>query len=295
VFSGFAPPPASQLKAKMSQFSPYASLIYKTNRGFNMEIGGRWNKHSVYGSNFTYSLNPSYTIRNRIKIFANLYSAFKTPTLYQLFDPSAGNTGLKPEKGIIGEMGTEIIAAGSFRIRVVGFYRNTKNAILYIITDPTYYTSQYQNVSRQENYGAELETNYTAAKLTITANYTYTDGKTRSRYGGTGLPLGKDTIYYNLYRIPKHAVNLELGVQATADLFLSTQLHAVSEREEYIYGALPVTLKGYTTINLYGEYKFNKKLKAFTDLKNITNKQYFDILGYNSRRFNFTVGITLNL
>ena len=57
-----------------------------------------------------------------------------------------------------------------------------------------------------------------------------------------------------------------------------------------MYGLSPVTQEGYATIDLYGEYRFCKKLKGFVDLKNITNKQYFDIPGYNSRRFNFMAG-----
>lgn len=278
----------------MSQLSPYASLIYKNN-GFAGETGIRWNHHSEYGSNFTYTINPSYLINNKVKLFANLYSAFKTPTLYQLFDPSAGNADLKPEKGTITEAGAELFTSKAFRIRLVGSYRNTKKAIQYILIDPAFFISQYRNVSKQENYGAELEVNYVINKWNIAANYTYTDGKTKSAYDGTGAPLGKDTTYYNLYRIPKNAFNINLGWEATTKLFISTQLRAVSKREEFIYGASPETLKSYFTIDLYSEYKFNKKFKAFADLKNITNKEYFDIPGYNSRRFNFTAGVSFTL
>jgi vitamin B12 transporter len=76
---------------------------------------------------------------------------------------------------------------------------------------------------------------------------------------------------------------------------VSTQIRSVSKREEFIYGSSPETLKGYTTIDLYGEYQFGKLIKAFVDLKNITDKQYFDILGYNSRRFNFITGVSFQL
>jgi vitamin B12 transporter len=34
---------------------------------------------------------------------------------------------------------------------------------------------------------------------------------------------------------------------------------------------------------------------VFLDLKNITNQKYFDILGYNSRKFNFMAGVSVNL
>lgn len=285
----------SLLNNKMSQLSPYASVIYKSGNELNIEAGGRWNNHSVYGNNFTYTFNPSYLINRKIKVFANLYSAYKVPTLYQLYtDPGAGgNKDLQPEKGTIGELGTEIFASKALRFRIVGFYRNTKDAILYTY-NPNTFESLYRNVSEQQNYGAELEASYVAGKLSITANYTYTDGKTESAFDGTGTELSKDTSYYNLYRIPKNAFNLTVGIQATKAFYASASLRAVDNREEYIYGSTPETLKGYTTIDLYAEYKFNK-LTAFADLRNITNKKYFDWLGYNTRRFNFMAGVNFRL
>lgn len=289
----FGPYNPEPLNEKMSQVSPYASVIYKTTYGLNIEAGGRWNNHSVYGNNFTYTLNPSMLINHTVKVFANLYSAYKVPTLYQLYDPSAGNRALKPEKGTIGEAGVEIFTSHSFRIRATGFYRNTKDAILY--TTDSAFNSRYKNVSKQKNYGVELEASYTAGKFSITANYTFTDGKTTSAFDGTGAQLTKDTTYYNLYRIPKNAFNITAGVQATKSFYISALLHAVSKREEFIYGASPETLKAYTTVDVYAEYKISKKLKVYTDFRNIFDKKYFDWLGYNTRRFNFMAGVNFSL
>jgi vitamin B12 transporter len=293
IFPGFPAPP-STLKAKMWQLSPYASLILKNGEGLILELGGRLNHHSEYGNNFSFTFNPSYLVNNKVKLFANLYSAFKTPTLYQLFDPSAGNARLKPEKGTIGEIGTEFFPNKQFRSRLVGFYRHTKDAIVYTY-NPSTFESKYLNVSKQKNYGAELEINYSIDKWSIAANYTYTDGKIISGYDGTGVSLGKDTTYYNLYRIPKNALNFTIGCQVSPALFISTQLRVVSKREEFIYGSSPETQKGYATVDLYGDYKFNKKIRAFIDLKNIANKEYFDIPGYNSKRFNFMAGLNFTL
>jgi len=290
----FGPYTAPTLAAKMNQFSPYVSLVYKNNTGFTTEIGGRFNNHSEYGNNFTFTFNPSYAISNKVKVFANLYSAFKTPTLYQLFDAFAGNAGLKPEKGMIAEAGTAVTVAKIFRLRVVGFYRNTEDAIVYTY-NPALFESKYLNVSEQKNYGAEFEINYSRGKLSIDANYTHTDGETTSAFDGTGSPIGKDTTYFNLYRIPKHAINFSLGVQATKAIFIRAQARSISKREEFIYGSSTEILKAYTTIDLYGEYKFDKVFRLFLDLKNITNKEYFDIRGYNSRRFNFTTGVRFQL
>ena len=279
-------------KAKMNQVSPYASVICKLDN-FTGEVGARINIHSEYGTNFTYTVNPSFLIGNKIKIFVNLYSAFKTPTLYQLFDPSAGNKDLEPERGITGETGIELTPNKSFRFRIAGFYRKTNDAILYTYS-PSTFISKYLNASEQKNYGIETELGYTTGKLSITANHAYTDGETTAAFDGTGAPISKDTTYYNLYRIPKHAINLNAGYQFTKSFYVSSSFRYVSKREEFVYGAAPEPLKAYATVDLYGEYKFPKNLRIFIDLKNITDTEYFDLLGYNSRKFNFTGGLLIN-
>jgi vitamin B12 transporter len=289
-FGPYAPP---VLNKKIEQLSPYASAVYKSKDGLNLELGGRWNHHSVYGNNFTFTFNPSLLMKNKTKFFVNLYSAYKIPTLYQLFDPSAGNKNLQPEKGIITEAGVEILATHSFHSRIVGFYHDTKNSILYTY-NPSTFASLYINAGNQKDYGAELEATFKTNRWELNANYTYTDGRSRSAYDGTGAPIGKDSSYYNLYRIPKNVVNLNVAFRASKDLLISTQLHVSGKRVEFIYGSVPDQLKGYVIASVYSEYKMSKEFKIFLDLKNITDTKYFDFPGYNSKRFNFTAGISFN-
>lgn len=290
VFGPYASP---LLNAQMKQLSPYASVVYKYKK-LSVELGGRFNKHSEYGNNFTFTFNPSWRSLSGIKAFANLYSAFKTPTLYQLFDDFAGNPHLIPEKGIIAEAGLEIMKGKIIKSRLVGFYRKTNDAIIYSY-NPSNFTSRYINASQQINYGTELEIELHKGPWNVTANYTFTDGRTTSAYDGTGSPLGKDTSYYNLYRIPKHKLQLEAGYRINKSIYLNAQIQSVSKREEYIYGSTPAILDSYTLIDLYGEYRIASTVKTFIQLKNITNKQYFDVLGYNARRFNITTGINFQL
>ena len=284
----FGPYESPDLKASMKQVSPYASLIIKL-EALQVEAGARWNNHSEYGNNVTFTFNPSLLVAQNTRLFVNLYSAFKAPTLYQLFDPMAGNPDLTREQSLVAEAGVSFNKR-PFSGRVTGFYRKTEDVILYTY-DPATFNSKYINASEQVNYGTELEVSYTSAQVSVHANYTFTDGETTAGFDGTGSPLAKDTTYFNLYRIPKHAVNLNLGFQFTRNIYAAARLHAVSEREEFVYGSFPAKLDGYNTIDLYGEYKFEKHIRVFIDLKNITDREYFDILGYTSRKFNFTTGV----
>jgi vitamin B12 transporter len=54
--------------------------------------------------------------------------------------------------------------------------------------------------------------------------------------------------------------------------------------------APPINVAGYYTLDVVGEYAFTKQLKLFANLYNVTNQQYFDIRGYNSKRFNCMAG-----
>ena len=154
----FGPNPAilSDSLAHISQVSPYASVVLKANNGFNIELGGRWNHHSLYGNNFSYTINPNILIDNKLKIFANLYSAFKTPTLYQLFDAFSGNKDLKPEKSFNTEIGAQWFISKNINARAVYFYRDTKDAIEFVLTDPTFFTYQYVNEYRVTKKRREL-------------------------------------------------------------------------------------------------------------------------------------------
>jgi vitamin B12 transporter len=109
------------------------------------------------------------------------------------------------------------------------------------------------------------------------------------------LATGKDTSYFNLYRRPAHTVNVTANYQLCKKAFVSAHLRSVSKFFEPQYAAAPIEINGYYTLDLYGEYKPSDKVRLFADFQNMTNQRYFDLWGFNSRRFNCSAGISLNL
>ena len=297
-YNNYSPPfgPVSSLSsinsdsAKVRQFAGYASLLLKNFHGFNMELGGRYNSFNKYGNVFTYSINPSYVLNDRLKLFANLSSGFSAPTLYQLYSPYADPFGeLKPEKTISTESGLQYSDRG-LSVRALYFLRSTRDNIVYYATDPNYPAGYYINLDKQKDHGYEVEASAKVGLFTFSGNYTYTTGRVTTPVNG------KDSTFYNLYRIPKNTVNLSAGVQATPALFVSAALRAVGRRIESVYGGPPSTADAYAyyTLDGYAEYKFCRGFKVFIDGKNLTNQQFFDIPGFNSKRFNFMAGISLH-
>ena len=284
-FGRFESLPLSADTIKTKQFSSYASFNLKFQNGFNTELGGRWNNHNIYGNNFTYSFNPSY-LKDNFKIFANISSGYRVPSLYQLYS-EFGNKNLKPETSANIEGGIQFLKE-NINARVVLFKRDIKNVFAFY-TDPVTFASNYINEDKQKDHGVETELFLKINKINISANCTYVNGKIFTKDFS-----GKDTAYNNFYRKPSQTFNLTFSYQVLKALFLSTHFKTVSKFYEAQYAAAPYNMKGYYTLDIYGEYQLNKNFKMFIDVQNITDQKYFDIRGFNSRRFNCNVGINFS-
>ncbi len=271
-----------------SIISPYASLFFKTGTGLNVELGGRFNHHNQYGNNFTYSFNPSYLIHDNVKLFVNITSGFRAPSINELFGPFGANPNLKPEKSNTQEAGLQTaFLQKKLELSVTGFNRDTKDIIIYGFNG-------YENRDKQHDYGAELEAGYVVTNhLTIKVNYAYVDGKITQKVSG------KDTTFHNLIRRPKHNVHFFAGYKVNKNLFISSSLQITGKRTDNNFMTFPATqvdLKAYALWNLYADYNFLKKLSFFVDAKNLTNKKnYYEVYGYSVQGFNVTGGLRFQL
>jgi vitamin B12 transporter len=267
--------------------SPYISLFITNIKGFYIEAGGRYNHHSKYGDNYTYSFNPAYIVRGNTKIFANIASAFRAPGISELYGIYGANPGLKPEKSSTWEAGFQTSAVNDkFEIRAVYFKRKIKDVITY--------TSRYENFDLQNDHGVEVEPAiHINEKLHINLYYAFTDGEVTRRSDN------KDTSYYNLTRRPKHSFGGTIGYQFTKNLFLSTNLYNYGKRTDLDFANWPakqVTLKSYFLWNAYAEYGIGlNSIKLFVDVKNILDQKYAEVYGYSTQGFNLTGGVSFKL
>jgi vitamin B12 transporter len=274
-----------------NQLGIYTAVNWNAVSGFNLELGGRVNIHSEYGSHFVFNINPSYLINKQVKVFANFSSAYRTPSLYQLFS-EYGNRELDPEAGFTGEAGAQYFSVDNkFTGRTVVFSRMV-NDVIFFFYNPATFSSQYINQDKQKDHGFELEASYKIANTTtLKAFYTYTTGEITTRQAG------KDTTYNNLLRRPKSSIGINLTSQVSKNFFISTNIMSVGKRKDAYFDNTtftPVytTLKNYALWDIYAEYGFiNNKLKLFTDLRNITNSKYTEISGFNTLGFNGYGGI----
>lgn len=287
-YGPYESPKLENSATKTTLSSVFASFALKNLGIFGAEIGGRFNKHSFYGNNTTFTINPYVFIHEQIKAFVNLNSAFKVPTQYQLFS-EYGTADLKPTQSQTFEVGTQVFSKNKkSNLRVVYFMNKAKDVIIYQSANTPPY-GKYVNFDKQNDQGVEIDGALNIGKLNLSANYTYIKGEVTTLIGK------KDTTFANLFRRPTNSLNLSVGYQILPKWNATVSVRSVNKAASGQYDAKDVVLGDYTTINLYQDFQINNKFKVYLDAKNLTNKTFFDVPGYNSRKFNFMAGLLFNL
>ncbi len=273
---------------KTTLSSVFASLALKNLGIFGAEIGGRFNNHSFYGNNTTFTINPYVFINERVKAFVNLNSAFKVPTQYQLFS-EYGTADLKPTQSQTFEVGTQVFSKNKkSNLRAVYFINNARDVIIFQSANTPPY-GKYANFDKQNDRGLEIDGLLSLGKLNLSANYTYLKGEV------TTMIAKKDTTFANLFRRPTNSLNISVGYQILPKWNATVSVRSVNKAASGQYDAKDVVLGDYTTIDLYQDFQINKQIKVYVDAKNLTDKTFFDVPGYNSRRFNFMAGLLFTL
>lgn len=270
----------------------FASVLLRNDQGFHLEAGARYNQHSRFGRHTTFTLNPSYAWTNGWQVFLNASSAFKAPSLYQLYDASVGERALQPETSVTTEAGLRYApSSGRLQARAVAFVREIRHGI-----DFNYVDYRYYNYNRQQAAGLELEATFRKGRWDLAQNYTYVAGQVNTvafAYDPSTFayqPKG-DTTYDNLFRRPRHSLNLDAGFRASEKVSLRLAVRIVGARQEPRFMASPVRLDAYQTLDLSAEYRFSPTLRAFVDIRNLTDARYFDVLGFNARPIHVLTGI----
>jgi vitamin B12 transporter len=258
---------------------PYANVVYVSDFGLNLNVGGRWNNHSEYGSHFVYNLNPSYVFPSAngyVKLLGSYAASYITPNLIQLFGDFGSNPELEPEENRTIEGGVEYKVNDKLRLSALYFNRNEKNAIGF----DQNFTSI--NISDEiDASGVEVELSWKPiGALDVNANYTFTERK------------GDNAI-----RIPKHKANLELGYRICETTHLSLGYGYTGERIDTDFTTFTdEALEPFSLVNLYVEHQLlPNRLKVFVNGFNLLNEEYTEVIGFTTRGRNVALGLNLNL
>ena len=260
--------------AKFNLMDPYATLVYHSNFGLNINAGTRFNTHSEYGNQMVYNFNPSFSFDTLpLKILASYSTAYITPSLYQLYGPY-GNLELTPEENATTELGFEtLLFANKVTINSVAFYRAEKNTIGF--------ASNYINIDGTFNAkGTETSIRYAVSKkINLSGNYTFTQ-----------VEAQLDRL------IPKHKANIDFSYKWNRGTF-GMQYQFVDQRKDTYYDSniwatQAVNLAAYQLVNSTISYDlFSNRLQLFGAVTNIFNEDFQEVIGYNTRGRNYKLGL----
>ena len=273
--------------ANFNTLDPYASLVYLSDYGFNLNLGGRYNVHSKYGNHFVYDINSSYSVfegnEASVKVLASYGTSYVAPSTYQLFS-QYGNLDLTPESNATIEAGFELGYKEILQFNAVYFNRTEEDAIIFVSLPVAPWTSQYENATNKIKVNG-LETDITIKpidKVNLNLGYTLTNKDSKSDY------------------IPKHKVIANLEVNPFRNAFVSLLYKNIGERTYFDkwggFGApgTDVVLPSYSLLDLNANYKvLDGTVTFFGSLSNIFNEDYEETLGYSTRGRNFKLGLRL--
>lgn len=274
----------SNKQANFNVIDPYATVVYNSSFGLNVNAGARLNMHDIYGNHTTFNVNPSYNFEKLpLKLISSYSTAYITPSLYQLYSPY-GNLNLKPEENTTIEAGFETtLLDKKITLNTVGFYREELNRYEFF-TDMTTFESKYVN-----NYnlviakGVETSLIYKPfSYLSINGNYTFTQvAEAQSRL------------------IPKHKANVSVAVDVTKRVHWNAQYQYVEARNDAFFD-----MNTFTTVNtvlatyqlVNSNISFDvlpNKLSIFGAVTNILDEEFVENIGYSTRGRNFKLGLNL--
>ncbi|MFC0604163.1 TonB-dependent receptor plug domain-containing protein [Winogradskyella pulchriflava] len=273
--------------AQFTITDPYVNAVYVSDFGLNVNAGARLNNHSEYGSHLVYSVNPSFKKDlnfGYIKGLASYSTAFITPSLYQLFEPTYGNADLQPEENQTIEVGAEVSVKDRATFSLVYFTRNEDNFIDFVDTGG--FVFLYENI----------EESFTASGFEFVGQVNITD-KLNFNVNATYTKLDEDLSL----RIPEIKVNTRLDYQLCDATLMSLSYQYNDEREDSVYNSTTfmndiINLESYGLLDFYISHKLsNNKMTLFANVTNIFNEEYQELFGFATRGRGINLGFNLNL
>ena len=251
----------------------FANVVYVSDGGFNLNTGARLSNHQTYGSHFTYSLNPSYTLplnQAQVKLLGSISTAFIAPSLFQLYDTYSGNADLAPEETQSIELGA-VFELDDANASLVYFQRQEDPKIVYDFTTYAYANAPSDVVFQGVEFSYANQV-YDAVDLRL--NYTFTE-----------LKEG------DLLRLPKHSLNAQLGIPLSA----SEGLNAVFTHRGERQAVDTSLLDAYNIVDLSYAKTFGEgNLTARFWVSNLFDTEYVEIANFTTKGRNFRLGLNYN-
>ncbi len=216
----------------------------------------RRDQNSQFGGNSTGFAGYGFSLTEAWRVNAAYGTSFVAPSFNQLYFPGFGNTALQPERGKNTDLGVTWSQAGQ-SVKLVHF----DNKIRGFITA----TTIAANVPQARIDGFTLSYDGSFGPLTLRASADSLNP--RNELTGKRLPRRSSSQF-------RLGADYDIGVWT-----LGASVLSAGDSFNDVANLQPID--GYTTADLYADYRINRDWKLQTKVNNLTNKQYETLRGYN--------------
>ncbi|HEV8662151.1 MAG TPA: TonB-dependent receptor, partial [Candidatus Methylomirabilis sp.] len=247
----------------------------------------RLDDHSRFGNHGTGQVSAVYQLAATGTAFRGGYgTAFRAPSLSDLFFPGFSNPDLQPERSRTWEVGTEQRLFGSL-VTLSATYFHTRFTDL-IVLDPFFIP---QNIGSARSKGVEAAIEIRPVEgLSLKGSYTFME------------PIDR-TTRQPLLRRPKHLGSVAAIYQFGRRYSLAATALFVGERPDVQPGTFPVVTvlnSGYAKVDLAASAVLAEalgplhSLRLTAKIENLLDKEYEDVLGFPAFGLTYLVGLEAN-
>jgi vitamin B12 transporter len=244
--------------------------LQKNLNNIDLNIGTRYIKNDTFGDTSIYNLGAGKYIGG-IKLTINYNTAFKTPTLKNLYGwnfsgtGGGGNTNLKPETAKNLEFGIEKQHSwGNIKATI---YQSKVNDLI------DWVGAGYVNTHKLKTKGVELSIVANVKDYLIDFGYNFVDSK-------------KNDEAAQSLRRPKNTFNLAISKQYGS---FNSKVQVIKKSSSLDTGN--IKLNGYSLVNVSTHYQLNDNAKLSLNVDNVFDKDYEIASGYNQLSRTFNLGL----
>ena len=223
--------------------------LFDTQVGVRLEDNQRFGTHTVSQGAIRYHFLPNASV------YANIGSAFRAPTLNELYSQWGGNENLAPEESTSYEMGMNYDLTSNVSTNFSVYHTKIKDLIAYNAGTNT-------NIAKANFTGGEAGIKWQQDDLFLSTEYAYV--KTENEKDNTEIA----------YR-PRQTITVSTGLE-NAIYGISASL--IARSKSYADSANSMRVPGYATVDLNAYWNIIPNVKVFTNIQNVGDVQYREVL-----------------